>query len=75
MPALAQKLAIEGLGTALLVFTVAVSVGQGAGLVAVSIGSTLMCAIYGACAAVVMSHASTMHPHLVITLHELAGPD
>ena len=48
MPAtLAQKLTIEALGTALLVFTVAVCVGQGAGLAAVAIGSTLMCAIYG----------------------------
>ena len=37
-----NKLAVEALGTALLAFTVAIS-GQ-----AIAVGSTLMCAIYGA---------------------------
>ena len=46
----AQKLAIEAVGTALLCFTIAVSVGSGATLAAIAIGSTLMCVIYGASA-------------------------
>ena len=55
---LAQKLTVEALGTALLVFTVAVSVGQGASLAGVAIGSTLMCAIYGERAAIIIMQPS-----------------
>ena len=49
MSTTAQKLTIEAVGTGLLCFTVAVSVGQVAGghqFAAIAIGSTLMTAIY-----------------------------
>ena len=56
LPTMAQRLTIEVIGTALLCYTVAVTIGNGEEQAALAIGSTLMCAIYGEAALHAYTH-------------------